>query len=303
MRNNLIVIFCFFLLAGFKPPQKNNNAEHSAALDKPLSTNHSLLWQISGNGLKQTSYLYGTIHVISNEDYFLGKNVKKKLEKSSELIMEMDLNNIDVASLTMLSLLDSGKTIKNYMSDSDYQMIQAFMLDSIGIKKYTFEMFYAKLKPFYLEQLIFIKHLGEEKESYEDNFKKIAEAKNIKITGLETLSEQLQFLEEIPLEIQLKSIIKTIKEYSAETKELDKLIQDYKSQNLDALTASFQDEDSIWKEKLLDKRNSSWIPKIKNAIFQNSCFIAVGAGHLGSENGLIELLKKQGFNVEPISLD
>ena len=32
-----------------------------------------------------------------------------------------------------------------------------------------------------------------------------------------------------------------------------------------------------------------------------SCFIAVGAGHLAGENGLINLLKKQGYTVEPIS--
>jgi hypothetical protein len=34
-----------------------------------------------------------------------------------------------------------------------------------------------------------------------------------------------------------------------------------------------------------------------------SCFVAVGAGHLGGENGLINLLKKQGYSVEPISIN
>ena len=38
----------------------------------------ALLWQISGNGLKAPSYLFGTMHIISNENYFFGENAKKE---------------------------------------------------------------------------------------------------------------------------------------------------------------------------------------------------------------------------------
>lgn len=296
----LLIIVC----SGFKPPKKNSDTTTPIILDKPLNTNNSLFWQISGNGLSKPSYLYGTIHIISHNDYFLGKNVSKKLNKSEELVMEIDLNNIDVAALTKLSLLDSNKTIKDYMSDTDYVILQSFMEDSIGIKKNTFELFYSKLKPFYLEQLIFFTYLDQEKESYEQIFKKIAEDKNIPQSGLESFEEQLLFLEEIPLDMQLKSMVKTIKNYTDETQKLDALIKDYKEQNLTSLTKSFEaDEDLILKEKLLDKRNSNWIPKLKTLMQPKSCFIAVGAGHLGGENGLINLLKKQGYTVEPISVN
>lgn len=284
--------------------QQTQAAPPAVTLDKPLNTNNSLLWQISGNGLSKPSYLYGTIHMISQDDFFLGKNVSKKIQKSEELIMELDLNNIDVAAVTKSSVLDSEKTIKNYMNDTDYNTLKTFMEDSIGIKKQTFELFYSRLKPFYLEQLIFFKYLGQEKESYEENFKKIAEKKNIPQSGLETFEEQLLFLEDIPLEVQLKSMIKTIKEYSSETQKLDDLIEDYKTQNLTALTQSFsEDEDPVWQEKLLNKRNNSWIPKLKTKMQSKACFIAVGAGHLGGENGLINLLKKQGYTVEPVSIN
>lgn len=296
----LLTIFC----SGFKPPKKNQDVIVPVILDKPLTTNNSLLWQISGNGITKPSYLYGTIHIISQNDFFLGKNVAKKLQKSDELIMEIDLNDMDVSALSKLSLLDSNKTIKDYMNDTDYTVLKSFMEDSIGIKKQTFEMLYGKLKPFYLEQLIFFKYLGQEKESYEQHFKNIAEEKNIQQSGLETFEEQLLFLEEIPLETQLKSIIKTIKNYSSETDKLDALIKDYKEQNLAALTNSFDgEEDSLLKTKLVDKRNNNWVPKLKAKIQSKSCFIAVGAGHLGGENGLINLLKKQGYTVDPISIN
>lgn len=263
-----------------------------------------MLWQISGNGLTKPSYLYGTVHVISQEDYFLGKNVSKKINNSDELIMEIDLNNMDIMSIAKISVLPDGKLIKDYMNDTDYNILQSFMEDSIGIKKFTFENAYGKLKPFFLEQLIYYKFLGQEKESYEQNFKKIAEDKKIQISGLETYEEQLKFIDEIPIEDQLKSMVKTIKNYSSETAKLNQLVKDYKAQNITALTESFEsDEDQKLKIKLIDKRNQNWIPKLKSIMLNKSCFVAVGAGHLGGDFGLINLLKKQGYTVEPISIN
>lgn len=302
MKRKIALLLSVAILFGFRPPKKNENNNQTLELDKALNTNNSLLWQISGNGLNQPSYLFGTIHIISTQDYFLGKNVQKKLENSHELIMEMDLENMDIAALSAISILDSGKTIKNYLSDSDYQIIQTFMEDSIGVKKFTFEQFYARLKPFYLEQLIYIKYLGQDKESYEDNLKKIADRKKITVSGLETMEEQLQFLEEIPIAVQLKSMIKTIKEYSSETARLDALIKDYKSENLEVLSKAFEaEEDTIWNDKLLVKRNNNWIPALQMKMEKKSCFIAVGAGHLGGAHGLIALLKAKGYTLEPIA--
>lgn len=293
-----ILMNCIVLFGNNPTPKQT-----TTSLDKPLNTNNSLLWQISGNNLQKPSYLYGTIHVISQDDFFIGKNVKKKLQKADKLIMEMDLNNMDVAALATQSLLDSGKTIKNYMNDSDYNRLESFMEKSIGIKKFTFESFYSRLKPLYLEQLIFFKYLGQEKESYEQNFKHIAEGKHISIAGLETMEEQLKFMDQISLETQLQSIIKTINNYKEETKKMDELVQYYKAQDLTALTKYFEEEDTAMVDNLLSKRNHNWIPKLISFIKDKPCFIAVGAGHLGGENGIINLLKKEGYTIEPISIN
>jgi uncharacterized protein YbaP (TraB family) len=62
-------------------------------------------------------------------------------------------------------------------------------------------------------------------------------------------------------------------------------------------------KNQIFKLKLVDKRNNNWIPKLVDLFSKKSCFVAVGAGHLAGENGLINLLKKQGYTVEPISIN
>jgi uncharacterized protein YbaP (TraB family) len=51
---------------------------------------------------------------------------------------------------------------------------------------------------------------------------------------------------------------------------------------------------------LLTDRNKKWIPKIETVARETPTFFGVGAGHLGGENGVIMLLKKAGFTVEPV---
>lgn len=306
MKSLFAVCTLFLILPGCKTPNatQNTNKLNPVKLDAPLSGDKSLLWQISGKGLQQASYLFGTIHLIDQDRYFLGKNTLKKLQKSQELIMELDMENIDVAELAKSSVLKEGTTVKDYMSDSDYTVLQKFMQDSIGITRYNFENGYAKFKPYYLEQLLFTRYMGQRNESYEINLKKIAQDKNIPVSGLETYEEQLKFLDEIPLENQLRSLISTIKNYQDETQELEKLIQLYTRQDLPGLAKAFEDEqDRNMLEKLLDKRNTNWIPQIRKWVQEKACFFAVGAGHLGGEQGIIQLLRDQGYTVQPVSAD
>jgi uncharacterized protein YbaP (TraB family) len=54
---------------------------------------------------------------------------------------------------------------------------------------------------------------------------------------------------------------------------------------------------------MFTERNESWVPGMKRLMQKESCFFAVGAGHLAGESGLITLLRKEGYRVEPVHLD
>ncbi|MBK9455713.1 MAG: TraB/GumN family protein [Bacteroidetes bacterium] len=51
---------------------------------------------------------------------------------------------------------------------------------------------------------------------------------------------------------------------------------------------------------MLDNRNINWIPVIEEQIKLQSTFIAVGAGHLVGEKGILQLLHNQGYVISPI---
>jgi uncharacterized protein YbaP (TraB family) len=203
--------------------------------------------------------------------------------------------------------LPDGKTVKDYLPDSDYVVMQRFLEDSIGVKKYTFEKAYSRFKPFYLEQFIYFKMMGEARTSYEDVFQTEAEEQNKSVKGLETMEEQLAFIDTIPIDMQFRELVHTMKNYSSEAVKFRQLIEDYKKQNLGsfekALESEHEDETAFFTELLINRRNTLWIPKLDLWMHDSPCFIAVGAGHLAGPKGLVQLLKDKGYTVEPISIN
>lgn len=294
----------FALLIGCAGSQ---SAQKSVQVDPALNTEKSLFWQIYGKDLKRPSYLYGTIHAIPTNDYFMGKNVEKKFKACEQLIMEVDLSQVDLAALTTLSLLPDNKTMKDYVSDSDYVTVQRFMEDSIGIKKSSFNNAYGRFKPFYLEQFLYFKEMGPDRMAYEEVFREMAETQKKEMRGLETMEEQLTLIDTIPIGVQFSGLVDAVKNYGRESGKIRQLIQDYKNQDLAAFEKAFLEEQpeqaGYYIDVLLNYRNANWIPKLDLWMQESPSFIAVGAGHLGGSQGVIRLLRDKGYTVEPISID
>ena len=78
-------------------------------------------------------------------------------------------------------------------------------------------------------------------------------------------------------------------------------LQFSKSRNIDSLYRFLKAHftgDSL-ELNLLINRNRNWVPIIENAIQQQPVFFAVGAGHFGGKDGIIELLRKRGYTLTP----
>ena len=56
-----------------------------------------------------------------------------------------------------------------------------------------------------------------------------------------------------------------------------------------------------YEDVLLYTRNKNWIPIMEEKMKAHKTFFAVGAGHLGGKNGVIDLLKKAGYKLTPLS--
>jgi uncharacterized protein YbaP (TraB family) len=83
------------------------------------------------------------------------------------------------------------------------------------------------------------------------------------------------------------------------------MLTNYLAENLDFLYSDIIKESNSFPnfvENFLNKRNRNWIPVIENQIDIENTFIAVGAGHLPGENGILALLRNKGYTLTPIPL-
>ena len=267
----------------------------------------SLLWKVYGNGIKDTSFLYGTIHMIEKKDFVVSKILKSKLKKSEALVMEINLDLDDKSKQFVRenALYPSGKSIKDFVNEEDYLFFQSYLKDSLkmnGLKIKICEM----MRPFYAQSLIMADQM-KKTESYEKTFHKLAKKKEK--LGLETIQEQMTILSGGELQTQVNEFIKEMKNGKLDAEnEMAKLVRFYKNQDVQGLynemIASMEKEGGkmggVTKEDFLDNRNKRWIPKLVQLMNTKTIFIAVGAGHLAGENGLIQLLRNQGYIVSPI---
>ena len=101
-------------------------------------------------------------------------------------------------------------------------------------------------------------------------------------------------------------IMETIRNYDKEKKDTQKMMKIYHEQKVDKLIPLMNKQSPEFMEFsdiFLYNRNKAWIPKIEKEISDKQCFIAVGAGHLFGEGGIIDLLKKEGYTLIPIATE
>jgi uncharacterized protein len=278
----------------------------------PLDTK-SLLWEISGKDLKKPSYLYGTIHLIPKKDFFLTDATKKAFDASQKVTFEINMkemsNPMAMMSIFTKALIPNGKKLKDFLNDEDYGLVQR-KFDSLGLPLKMLE----RVKPMFLSVMVGndgeqMSMDGSSKESnkstsYEMEFLKMGETQKKEFGGLETIEFQMGIFDSIPYQVQADMLVKTIKSGGSGSDELTKMVEMYKNQDIEAMCQMLKsgDESELgnYENMLLNNRNINWIPLMSKAMLEKSTFFAVGAGHLGGEKGVVNLLKKAGYTVKPL---
>ena len=255
----------------------------------------SLLWQISGNGLKKPSYLFGTVHLIPQKDYFFSETAKNIFKKSEQLCLEINADDPEMMTAAFKAYLPKGITLKSLLNKTDYDLLTQ-KLTAQGLRIEIVE----NMKPILLSSMLLERGSTERLMTYETELAQAAKLQKKPIVALETPLAQMAFLDSIPYTEQATMLIETMQNGNAE---LAELVARYTTQNIDTIYMYIQDkttEKGDFNRILLTQRNTAWLPLIANMAQQKSCFFAIGAGHLGGNNGLVRLLRKKGFTVQPL---
>lgn len=272
-----------------------------------------LLWKISGNNLSKPSYLFGTHHLAPLSFLDSIKGLHSAFEATDQTIGELDMSNAGdmQMQLMMASVMPEEYSYNTLMNDQDRAFLDETLKEYIGAGLDNFE----QMKPAMLNTLLSVMMYkkqypsNEEAQSMDEYFQKEARNRYRQTLGLETVQDQIHvLLNAEPIEVQAESLICTIRNIDYGIKQIDKLIDAYYKQDLTAMAVLYEDNDpnhpcpSSQEEKdMLNKdRNIKWMKNLPNMINEKSSFIAVGCLHLVGEDGLINMLRKEGYTVEAV---
>lgn len=273
----------------------------------------SLLWKISGNGLENPSYLFGTHHLapISFLDSIPG--ILEIFEQTEQTIGELDLSNLGEMQMRTLteSFLPDDVTYDSLLSKEDRQLLDSALQNTLGDGIDVF----GQLKPAMLQNLISIAQFQKKYPSPSNNvgldeyFQQEADKRFRPVIGLETVEDQIYvLLNAQTLERQTELLMCAVKHPDLTTKIIEELQIAYYNQDLDKIQKLYEEDlpndpcPSTQEEKdIIGKnRNEKWLEKLPQLIEQKSSFIAVGCAHLPGKYGLIEGLRRLGYKVEPV---
>ncbi|HEY2583674.1 MAG TPA: TraB/GumN family protein [Mucilaginibacter sp.] len=278
-----------------------------AQTKKPAQTpvSKNLLWKISGNGLSSSSYLFGT----SN---FAGKRFADSLfgiiEKFNACKVVVSEAIIDSAYLSALShsMYFSDNTLDKILTPQEYNVVES-CIKSISTRQLkNLNNFKPAALELYLLSKLYFGDITATNPGLVKYFQIEGKKRGDKIVGLETIEFQMELNLNSPIEDQKRRLLFTISKMDAAKKNMTELNSLYYAQDIVGIYKMMMEVDqefsSMEKDRLLKDRNIKWMDKIPSIINDQPTFIAIGAGHLAGNSGLINLLRSKGYTVTPVKI-
>lgn len=264
------------------------------AQTKSPKLENSLLWEVSGNGLSKPSYLYGTIHMICSGDYFLSDKTKKAFDASEKLVLEVNFD--DPKELADMQQMTMGKEpLSKRLTPEQLSKLDALLKKSAGMTVQQVDAFSLMS----VMSLILSKSFEcTDMKFYELDFIASAKKRKEQIGELETVKSQFKSFEDAYSDNEMIAMLE-----ESDTELMNEMVAAYKQEKLEDLykiiTADNVMNDKA-KQYMLYERNINWVKALPEMMKKESLFVAVGSAHLAGDLGLINLLKKAGYNVKPV---
>lgn len=277
-----------------------------------ISANAQLLWRISGNGLTEPSYIMGTHHLASLSIKDSIQGLQTALDHTRQVYGELKMSEMQdqakaAALMQKYMTTETDTTFKSLFTDEEYELINKCSKENL---MFDIAML-PKVKPAFLSNnlmvILYMKHVNgfNPQEQLDTYFQTQATEKGKKAEGLETMDFQMDLLyNQSSLKRQAETLLCFINNIDENIELTKKLTSAYMAQDLAAMEKISDGElcSMTPQEKaiMIDNRNKAWVKALPEIMKTTPTFIAVGALHLPGANGILNLLKQQGYTVDPV---
>ena len=275
----------------------------------PITAHSQLIWQISGNGALDKSYLFATNRL--TEVTFLDTipNLFKVYTKCNKVITEFAMQDYEaIAALRTAALLPDSVRLMNFYTEDEYKEIDGALMATLGMGLQQL----GRMKPQYLTEMYRTELLKQwanyrEDRSSEHFFENVAVQQGKPVFGLDDIGEAMYMMfDREPFYWQCEELKKVVEYPEREVKQ-EKVLRDLYQQGrlLDisyqvsgpdnTTTISFSDY------KVYCDRNRTWVKRLMPYLKDGKAFICLNAIYLGGDDGLIAQLQAAGYRVKPLN--
>ena len=259
------------------------------------------IWTVERDG--RTSWLVGSLHVLTKDAYPLPGSMDKAFEQAKTLMEETDVNELSspdmIGIVATKGLFTNGQTLESVLPRDAYTQL-AQRMTATGLPIEMVKM----MRPWMVELTLSgleLQRAGFDPELGIDiHYRRKAAQNGMALNMLETAAEQIDYLAGLPLDVQVSQLQQTLTEGDAELREVREIAAAWRAGDTAAierlLLKGMKDSPAYYQSLVVD-RNRRWIPRIESCLSTGSCFIVVGAAHMVGSDGLIAMLKQKGYRI------
>jgi len=271
----------------------------------------SLFWEISGNGLKKPSYLFGTMHVSNKMAFFLSDSFYIAIKNADVVALETNPESWqdDMDRYVMdgygVNGRGSGRGSGDYTLPADYLTLHSFRIGRYE-KKLEAALY---LQPSVINNLLYRSYSSYTNDFEEDTYLdlyiyQLGKKSGKKVTGVEQYQESMRLMLEAYRDASKEKNRKVMSYDIADELRQENLQEAYRSGNLDWLDSinRVNSESAAFDEKFIFRRNEIQARSIDSILKHSRLFVGVGAAHLPGDRGVIELLRRKGYRLRPVMM-
>jgi len=260
----------------------------------------SLLWKVSGKKIKNPSYIYGTIHIQDKRVFSFNQIVTDAFESCDAFAMEILMDELDQNEVKDAMLM-TDNSLDKLLTTEQYKILDSIVKATTG----SGLLLYNKMKPFFLSSQLMQMNMQQDMDMALDlYFLNKARETGMLCYGVEEFSDQISAIDAISLQEQAEMLFEGLTDTTGnnDMEKLDEMLIEYMNFNLEHLFDMTNDTalPAEFNKAFLIDRNVGMVKNFIKISKKHTLFCAVGAAHLPGETGIIALLRKKGYTVEPV---
>jgi len=263
-----------------------------------------VLYEVSGNGLKDKSYILGSNHLLASGSLTSVPGVFRAYNQCERVVGEIEID--EQAATTAMMTYGLAKVPLDEILDFDDQMlVDSTLRKDTGLGLQAVMM----LKPGIIASLWLgavgqaMYPRGADDEPMDSYFQKMAMIEGKDVSGLETIEEQMTLLLHDSEESQARELVEVMRSGKDKLRiDIEALTKMYTEGDLDGVAAVEEREYSeAARLELLEGRNEKWMNKLVTMMREKRCLVVIGAMNMTGNRGLIRALRAKGYIVKAVT--